>query len=623
MQIKSNKEQLDLISQILKLEQIMYQKLHPKLLLLFFLTVITSFLNAQNEAFDVMGDIIKEKIKSKSTLILPQENNAATLRDDFSVKLTDNEIGDEAEPFIVVNPADSTHLLISYIDLPGNSINFPIYVSNDAGDTWTRSDFNPQEIYSNEPFTGFNIAGGGDPVFAFDDQGDIYFSWIFLGVNFATFDTRFISFWAKSEDGGITWNVSDGEKKYIETGSLNLQTQTPGNFGAGVFDRPWLDVDRSGGPFNGTLYSSGFFWPGPDTVNDTSIVQTSGMIIKRKLVGVDSFEQARIQVSEGDFAQYGNVKISNSGTVHVTFGNIITNEAKHSFSTDGGETFSNPTTIGTFSPGQQGQVLVNDRENPAMNFALDYSNNNLYAVWNSLTANLSGFFTFSHDEGLTWSSPQSIAELAGVSDHQVFMPNIASNNKNEVSISWYDLDSEDVGNYMVMNSKDGGLTWEEPVPLTDAATDFKNYVSSNPQVPAPLFGDYYTSVKVGCKTFSVWSDGRQMNGPKIYVSSTDFCNLATSVSEITAITDQIQIKSLYPNPTNGEFSLDIELKSATAITMEIYDVKGKLMRDFPIQNLPTGSTSNTYDITDLAPATYLVVVKSPLGNVTRKLVVVE
>ena len=598
----------------------MYQRLQLNALLFVFLILFTSNLNAQTDEINMIRDIIKEKIKTNNTLQIPQENNTATLRDDFATKLTDNENGDEAEPYIIVNPSDSTHLLISYINLAGGTLNFPIYISNDAGETWTKSDFNAQDVYLNEPFPGFNVAGGGDPVFAFDSEGNIYFTWIFLGVNFATFDTRFVSFWAKSEDGGFTWEVSDGEKKYIEIGSINLQAQIPGTFGTGVFDRPWLAIDRSGGPFDGTLYSSGFFSPSPSTVNDTTIQQAAGMIIKRKLVGVDSFEVNRAQVSEGGLAQYGNVKVSNNGTVHVTFGNLLTSEARHSFSTDGGVTFSTPTTIGTYSLGQQGQTIVNDRENPAMSFAIDYSNNNLYTVWNSLDAQLNGFFTYSHDEGQTWATQQSIAELAGVPDHQVFMPNIASNNNNEVSISWYDLDTEDVGDYMIMHSRDGGLTWEVPIPLSNSATDFKNYVSTNPQIQAPLFGDYYTSVKAGCKTFSVWSDGRAMDGPKIYVSSTDFCNVATSISEITPLTDEIQIKSLYPNPTKGEFSLAIDLKTNASITVEIFDIEGKLMKTFPVRNLPIGRTDNSYDISDLAAATYLVVVNSPLGNITRKLI---
>ncbi len=598
----------------------MYQKLRLRCFPLMLLSLFTINLSAQSDEISIIRDILKEKIKHGSVLDNPQETNTVSDRNDFEIKLTDNENGDEAEPYIVVNPADSTHLLISYIDLAGGSINFPIYISNDAGESWTKADFDPQEVYLNEPFTNFNIAGGGDPVFAFDNEGKIYFSWIFLGVNFSTFETRFVSFWAVSEDGGITWNVSDGNKKYIEIGSIDLRAQLPGDFGTGVFDRPWFDIDRSGGPFNGTLYTSGFFSPSPTTVNDTTIQQVAGMIIKRKLPGVDSFELNRSQVSQGGLAQFGNVKVSNNGTVHVTFGNLITSEVKHSFSTDGGVTFSTPTTIGTYALGQQGQVVVNDRENPAISFAVDYSNNNLYAVWNSIDAELNGYFTYSHDEGSTWASQQSIAELAGVPDHQVFMPNIASNDKNEVSISWYDLDAEDVGNYMVMHSSDGGLTWDKPMPLSNSTTDFKNYVSANPQIPAPLFGDYYTSVKVGCKTFSVWSDGREMNGPKIYVSSTDFCNVSTSVTEITPITDKIQIKSLYPNPTKDKFFLEIDLKSSTGVAVEIFDIEGKLIKTFPTQELQIGKSNVSYNISDLASANYLVVVNSPLGNITRKLV---
>ena len=586
--------------------------------LFIFFGVFSSALEAQSNT-DIIRDILEEKIKNPSSIIYNKDDNYVSNRSNTEYKVSENTVWDEAEPFIIVNPEDSAHLLISYIDISGGSVNFPVYYSFDAGVTWELSELRTAEIFQAEPFTTYNIAGGGDPVFAFDHEGNIFFSWINLGIDFTTLDSRFVSFWAKSEDGGISWNLSDGTKKYIESGSLNLQTQQVGDFGSGIFDRPWFDIDRSGGPFNGTLYASGYFVPSVNTVNDTTLEQASGMIIKRKLVGVDSFEVVRAQVSEGNLAQYGNVKVDNKGNVHVTFGNLITNLARHSVSTDGGLTFSAPITVGTFSPGQQGQPVVNDRENPAVNMAIDYSNNNVYTVWNSVDNQLNGFFTYSHDEGQTWAEQQSISALADIANGQVFMPNIASNDNNEVSISWYALDADDKGDYMIINSIDGGLTWDEPIRLSNSPTDFTNYVVAG-QGQAPLFGDYYTSAKAGCKTFSVWSDGRETNGPKIYVSTTDFCSDLTSISEFTPITEKIKLKTIYPNPTSESFSLALNLKEDTEIKVEVYDNTGKLAKAFSERSISIGETFETYNIADLPSANYFVVIDSSLGKISRKII---
>jgi len=578
--------------------------------------------NAQSQN-DLIDHIIKEKFRIGSSQVFTNEDSPISKNGKAESKLTNNSAADEAEPFIIVNPNDSSHLLISYInlDLASEIFNFPIYYSNDSGQTWNKSSFDTQEFYLDDPFPGFEIAGGGDPIFAFDNDGNIYFTWLYLAANFSNFETRFVVLWGQSSDGGATWGIQEGDKKYLETGGLDLFTGGTNEFGTGVFDRPWFDSDRSGGPHDGNLYCTGLFIPSTTLAMDTTVEQTAGMVLKRKLPSVDSFETSRTQISNGDLAQFGNIKVANNGTIHVVYGNINDQEVRYSTSIDGGLSFEPPSTIGQFSFDIMSTIiLVNDRENPALSMALDYSNNNTYIVWNSIDDRVSGLYTYSQDEGVTWKDVQDIATLSGMPDHQVYLPNIASNDNNEVSISWYSLDSLDVGNYMIMHSRDGGKNWETPISLSDAVTDFSEYIVTNPQQQPPIFGDYFTSVKVGCTTYSVWSDGRDMNGPKIYVSANNFCNVLSNTSEITAITEDIQLRSVYPNPSKHILYLEYNLKKQSDISVSIYNTDGKLVQSYLTESIPAGTQTRSYDIHSIIPAAYTILINSEFGTITRKII---
>jgi len=584
--------------------------------------LIAPIINAQSQN-ELIDHIIKEKFRIGSSQVFYNGNSPMTKNGKAESKLTDNNAADEAEPFIIVNPNDSTHLLISYInfDVESEVFNFPIYYSNNSGQTWNKSSFDTQDFYLDDPFPGFDIAGGGDPIFAFDNDGNIYFTWLYFTANFSNFETRFVVLWGQSSDDGETWDIQEGDKKYIETGGINLFTGGTNEFGTGLFDRPWYDVDRSGGPHDGNLYCTGLFIPSTTLAMDTTIEQTVGMVLKRKLPGVDSFETSRTQISTVDLAQFGNIKVANNGTIHVIYGSINDQEVRYSTSIDGGLSFDSPSTIGQFSFDiMSTEILVNNRENPALNLALDYSNNNIYVVWNSIEDRVNGLYTYSQDEGVTWKTVQDIATLSGMPDHQVYLPNISSNDNNEVSISWYSLDSLDGGNYMIMHSRDGGKNWEAPISISDAVTNFSDYIVTNPQEQAPVFGDYFTSVKVGCTTYSVWSDGRDMNGPKIYVSANDFCNVISNTSEITAITDDIQLRSVYPNPSKDIINLDYKLKKNTDISVSIYDAEGKQVITYPAENIPVGAQTRSYDIHSIIPAAYTILINSKYGTITRKLV---
>ena len=104
---------------------------------------------------------------------------------------------------------------MSYMDnTSSGAINYPVYYSNDGGTTWTKSTFNAFSKL-NTDFPGYSFIGGGDPVFAYDKNGNLYFSWIYLVLN-STNDTAVAAmYWAKSSDNGVSFTLQPGNNHFI------------------------------------------------------------------------------------------------------------------------------------------------------------------------------------------------------------------------------------------------------------------------------------------------------------------------------------------------------------------------------------------------------------------------
>ncbi len=146
----------------------------------------------------------------------------------------------QTEPHIAVDPLDPEHLVLGVIDY-----NFPSmssYVSFDGGESWD----GPNQVdYFLEDFSA-----AGDPVVAFDRDGDVYMVSISLGfdeyrlgslVSFAEISSMIVS---KSEDGGETWSAAvSAARSTIETVSIpDPEGKERGTVAIDFLDKPWITV---------------------------------------------------------------------------------------------------------------------------------------------------------------------------------------------------------------------------------------------------------------------------------------------------------------------------------------------------------------------------------------------
>jgi len=554
---------------------------------------------------DMMREALKETLKEKMRSWKPGAAASQMKTTAGDQRMTSNPVSvEEAEVSLAVHPMDSNKVVISFMEQTSTGLKFPVYYSSNGGLSWTKSTFNTQNVLAQD-FPGHMAAGGGDPVFAWDKNGRLYFSWIYLSLNPNTADTGFFTLnYAYSDNNGQTWTVPAGVDHFIGRGALDLATFDLIDYFDGVCDRQWMAVDNSNGPRQGTLYCS--FMQMPGDVTQTSLFGTA---VKTKLPNATAFGPATVAFNSE--TQFANVEVDNNGTVHVSFADLTTDQIMHVSSNDGAATFSSAHTAGTGFNLFGGNNTIHDRENAATNMAVDGAGN-LHVVYSSFPGNsVSSFYARSVNGGVTWSTPVDLNAM--FSGNKTLMPVVAASG-NGVTISLHVVDNADSARYIQINSADNGATFGAPVQIGTSATYFPGYNNFE------FFGDYNRSVRSGCTVYTGWSDGRDGTGPKVYFSRNSYCTPTTGIRDITGINGNVQLQEMFPNPAATELTLRLTANASDKASIAIFDLTGKQVNTVST-DLVKGSRDIKLSLQGLAAGLYRLTISSDKGSfISRSLI---
>jgi len=249
------------------------------------------------------------------------------------------------EPFSVVSPTDPDLIVTGWNDYCSDWMGLGF--STDGGDTWTDSlvpgypaDTSTEGMASPE-FQRTNSAS--DPVAAFDRSGE-HFYFGFLAFNgFAGPKTN-------SDAAIARYDVVDPAANhgypldYVDTVRVG-KGPSAANF-LGIFnDKDMMEVDRTGGRFDGNVYYCWTKFPG----NGTPTIR-----IRASSDGGDTFSPP-VNLTEGGAGQGCDVAVEADGDVYVIWRDFEFNSSHKNFgvsfarSTDGGLTFSRASKIASFA----------------------------------------------------------------------------------------------------------------------------------------------------------------------------------------------------------------------------------------------------------------------------------
>lgn len=639
----------------------MRQRTLPSFLLLFLLC--TPFLSAQQTS-DAAREFYRERIREKirfDTDRLDKFITVGQLRALYGQGADDPEkmarglaaedvlVSDdsfpESEVHAAVNPTDSGNIVVSPIRQSAQqqgSLLCPIYYTKDFGKTWHKSQF-----LNLPPQNNAVIFGGGDPVFVFDADGKLYFTWIDLYATADNDSTLAGIFYATSEDGGETWEFSPDHTVVLDA----VRAGAP----LGIYqlprfsDKQWMAADMTTGPHRNTVYVA---------YVELSITgqEVGKIVVRRHLPEVGRFVNTSVPVSDGSFdlVQFSSIGVDKTGTVHVSFFGSRSGEwgLWHGYSTDGGQSFSEPTRISQVRFGGQrfgGQAsesimgIDDQRLYPSPYMAVDNSggenSGTVYVVWTGLgtTSNrgkgfdiyLSRLEDFNDPEGTPeWSEPIIVNDDGTTGDQ--FYPSITVSPEGVVVVTWYDKRGDLSGratHYYMAYSFDGGKTFTKNIQVSSTASDFSTIGRQNGGFG---IGEYTQVLATSGYAIPVWGDGRSGNGNlDIYAAFLPIASESSAAplypDHVSRVEEGLSVGDVVPNPVSGEnASLTFRLEQGTRVHVDLIDVTGATVQTLHLdRSFEAGEHRITIPTKGLTHGTYFCRLATDKGVVARKVTVTE
>lgn len=643
----------------------MLKSLFPKLILTLGLAVWCAILPAQKFSPSQLSKIAQQsfrnKIRVKSSVLLnpqeymdkirslPKEEEETSGYQGRNAPETNLTESGEAESEIhaAINPADSNNIIVSGMlqeaSILGAQLTFPTYYTKDFGQTWQKSDFDGVDFLGQLVL----VAGGGDPIIVFEEDGTAHITWLLLTMDLANnLKTEANLYLATSEDGGATWEMAS---RPIDGGEIVFSGDTfsGGELGleSGKFvDKEWLAVDHSETSANrGNIYIA---YAELSALTDTTVGYR--ILVKRKLPDSNNFAEEAIAINTPDsvLVQFTSIDVDQRGDVHVLFTQLEAEDALpelyYTSSSDGALSFSEPQKVTSFNlpcfliaDSTQTCVVGIDQARiyPSPHLRVDRSggenDGNIYVVWTAggldehATTGLDIYYTRSTDGGASWDTPYVLNQDADPATDQ-FHSSMAINENGTVVVGWYDR-RDDPNNlethYYLTYSNDGGATFVPDFPVTSMPSDFSEIGSKNLGFG---IGEYTQIVTTGAYAIPFWADGRGNDGNIEIFSSLVLLenNTTTPVRDFGSVSTEFAVGQPTPNPATDQVSLLVDLKEVSSLRLRLLDVKGSQLNIvYQEKQAFVGEHTIQFSVADLPAGIYTLLVETDFGFRTKRLVV--
>jgi hypothetical protein len=440
----------------------------------------------------------------------------------------------QAEASIAMNPTNPTNL-VAFSNTDESSTGVRLYVSNDAGATWTT-----RLIGHND---GLEVAACCDTQIAFDDFGNLF------AVN--------IDFTGGSSDAIKVLRSSDGGATFVLQATIQRSS-------SGSLDQPSIATGH------------GMVWVSYN--NGTQIVASGAAVTGLGQIGAFSTLEAAPGSNGGSF---GNVAIGPNGQVMVTYQNptggtgpstIFDNVDPDGLGPAG---FGNAVTVTSTNVGGFDHIPPQHRRSVDAEATALYDrsggphNGRVYMIYTDSptvgSAETHNYERFSDDNGVTWSSRVRIDDATTTNSHFLPQPAVDQTNGN-LAVAWYDSrnagSADQTAQIFATVSTDGGLTFEPNVQVSVGTSNSQLANSSTD------YGDYMTMEFRNNVFYPVWSDNSTALG-----GNPDLPNLDIATARVTVQppADHFTVVASPSTVTAGNsFSLTVTAQDASGNTLPGY-----------------------------------------------------
>ncbi len=492
----------------------------------------------------------------------------------------------DGEPYLSINPNNSQHMVAAWMGYQfNNQIVIKTRVTFDAGNTWSTTKYIP---HKSPTYTS------ADPSLQFDNSGNLFLAYIDYKLARDS-GTVLVT---KSTDGGLNWGTP--------VKAIDLYDDANTKF---CIDRPWMVIDQSNGPNQGTIYVTTMNGEGasPTPFNPYLVKSTNGG---------NSFSPYRYIDSTGYLAgslvsqPMPTPSVGSDGTFYAIYPSyVVTQNPLPQFfiasSSNTGNSFNYNTvytSATTFndSLAKKGYLLIS---NPA--------NANHLAFFFLHNPNGDGdiYMLESLNKGASWGTPQKINDDVAGNGKMQDMVWADFDDDGDLVVAWRDRRNASGTGYQQPTEiyaavrKNGSGSFAPNFKISDQSVAFDTVLNGS--------GNDFMCIKLVDDTLSaVWGDTR--NGRlNIWFQRIGFDGTILSTKSIAS--EKLPQINIYPNPTKNYFSVESDAKIKS---ISILDVTGKVIRKIDVNDYKYASKAN-----DLPSGIYQIIAHTAIGTTIKSLVI--
>lgn len=447
--------------------------------------------------------------------------------------------GLDGEPSLAVNPANSRNIVAGWMRIrQDGKVWIAVRASLDGGATWSPIKFLPHDEAPN---------GSADVSITFHRSGAAYLTYVDYRTSPDTVGGVYL---VKSTDGGINW--SSPRRAFGGHESPDLP-----------FDRPWVAVDNSGGPSDGTVYvttMSAYWYPGRHHIYVRSTADDGATWSPIRLVDPDPFSVGILTRS------YGAPAVGADGRLHVAYlaldtanGPIPRNYL--ATSDNMGATFETrsigPAALGRTDAGfSRGYCLA---AHPDRADVLSF-------VWvDSRFGDNDVLHRRSTDGGRTWLAPDRINGDSlgnGAAQDQAWA---AYSHRGQLGIAWRDRRNFGAGAAVPFEvygavSADAGASFAPNVRLS---------TEPSPYSALPCCNSFIGVAVADSVLVANWGDYRGGDWDVYWAAA------PAAVAAVPAATALGRLLEVWPNPSARDVAIRFELAAGCDVAVRVVDLLGR------------------------------------------------
>ncbi|MEP7234185.1 MAG: T9SS type A sorting domain-containing protein [Ignavibacteriota bacterium] len=525
----------------------------------------------------------------------------------FSGDISNDPFGQE-EPSVAISRNNPSRIVIGANDEPADIRSMPIFLSTDAGLSWSTSRMPSPP----KPYYAYS-----DPSLVSDQYNGFYYA--FLIAN----ETEHLSniLVAHSSDG-VSWNydgpvIADkqGDASYEDKESLALDV---GNYSKtyGRLYVSWMHTEAKLSNCGLRLSWSdnqGLTWSAPKIIDSSTY---------------------------GFFTQ---LKVDNYGKLFFTYSRFadVDSVAEHYLlvSHDNGESFirqkiadyrNYPYSKEEGSPTLKGRkgvrafpYIVMDYKESTKTLHVVYGS---YEKWANGKSNALLYYVNSDDEGKSWREPLPIGFEGDSSALHTdrFMPWIATDAlTSSIYIIYYSSQNDTTNTkleaHRLILSKEVPITYSV---LSDSLFDPLHVTD---YTITPFIGDYIGCAAQGSTQVYAWTENRKGLPAQQFLDGEIFAfvnSTSTGVSELHQVSaNSLGIYSVYPNPSGGNLKLGIAIPEQGSVSLTIAGAQGALKKKIFLGQMQQGTYQKECDLHDLGSGEYTITLEEGKMSSRTKIII--